>query len=524
MILKKGNSKMNLKKNLKKLCALILSITTFISALAPVSAETALQTFQGTYYYNGNVPIASSAQGSYNVLKTSDGRYVYCTEYTDYPPVPGVTYTKSSLITDNGMNYILGKAYNAKNDNENFIYKTALWFYMMDKGMSQGSLQYQLQDLRNKVNASNSAAANEIKKLVADAKKAGANDTAAPTIKLDAGAGTFKLEGDYYISNTMTVTSSTGAFNVGYTAAPADSKIVRDGNKFYLKIPAKNVKDLETPIGIVVNNSKDVYTSYNYTPNNAAYQNLAMPFKETKYADAKAVVLIKKTFSVPVLKIDATTGEALSGAELELKDSNGKVIKTWTTTGKAEVITGLSAGTYTITEKKAPAGYKALKTSVKFTVDKNGNVDGEKNKNAEIIVKNEKSEGGVSISKQDITNKKELPGATLVVKDYDGNVIEEWVSTNEPHIIKGLKPGIYTLTETIAPEGYILSTETITFTVKDDGSITKVVMYNTPNSKDIPVENTASFKTITSSLLGTLIIIAGGYIIFKNSKKKELSK
>ena len=132
--------------------------------------------------------------------------------------------------------------------------------------------------------------------------------------------------------------------------------------------------------------------------------------------------------------------------------------------------------------------------------------------------------GGASISKQDITNKKELPGATLVVKDYDGNVIEQWVSTNEPHIIKDLKPGIYTLTETIAPEGYILSSETITFTVKEDGSITKVVMYNTPNSKEVPVENTASFKTITSSLLGTIIIIAGGYIIFKNSKKKELTK
>ena len=36
---------------------------------------------------------------------------------------------------------------------------------------------------------------------------------------------------------------------------------------------------------------------------------------------------------------------------------------------------------------------------------------------------------------------KELPGATLVVKDKDGNVIDEWVSTSEPHIIRSLTVG-----------------------------------------------------------------------------------
>ena len=88
----------------------------------------------------------------------------------------------------------------------------------------------------------------------------------------------------------------------------------------------------------------------------------------------------------------------------------------------------------------------------------------------------------------DITNKKELPGATLVVKDYEtGKEIKKWVSTNEPTFIE-LEPGIYTLTETIAPDGYILSSETITFTVKDDGTIDTVVMYNTPNAKEVIVE------------------------------------
>ena len=50
-------------------------------------------------------------------------------------------------------------------------------------------------------------------------------------------------------------------------------------------------------------------------------------------------------------------------------------------------------------------------------------------------------------------------GCDLTIKDYDGKVIDEWVSTTEPHMIEDLKPGIYTLNETIAPEGYILSDE-----------------------------------------------------------------
>ena len=129
--------------------------------------------------------------------------------------------------------------------------------------------------------------------------------------------------------------------------------------------------------------------------------------------------------------------------------------------------------------------------------------------------------GGVSISKQDITNGKELPGATLVVKDSDGNVVDTWVSTDTPHLIENLKAGMYTLTETIQPEGYVLSTETISFVVKDDGTITKVVMYNSPSSKEVPVENTASFKTVTSTVIGLIVIIIGSVMVFKTFKTKE---
>lgn len=91
----------------------------------------------------------------------------------------------------------------------------------------------------------------------------------------------------------------------------------------------------------------------------------------------------------------------------------------------------------------------------------------------------------VIISKQDITGKEEIEGATLVVK-RNNVLVTSWKSTSTPKTLS-LAPGTYTLEETIAPKGYIKSTSKITFVVKSDGTITvddkkvtSVVMKNKP--------------------------------------------
>jgi len=83
----------------------------------------------------------------------------------------------------------------------------------------------------------------------------------------------------------------------------------------------------------------------------------------------------------------------------------------------------------------------------------------------------------IEISKQDITTKKELPGAHLTLKDADGNVIESWVSTDTPHSIEKLPAGWYELSETQAPDGYLVA-ESIRFEVLPTGEIQKVTMYD----------------------------------------------
>ena len=84
----------------------------------------------------------------------------------------------------------------------------------------------------------------------------------------------------------------------------------------------------------------------------------------------------------------------------------------------------------------------------------------------------------VEVSKQDITTKKELPGAHLKVTDEEGNTVDEWVSKEESHIIKNLVAGkSYTLTETIAPAKYKIA-ESVNFKVEDTGAVQKVIMYD----------------------------------------------
>ena len=128
------------------------------------------------------------------------------------------------------------------------------------------------------------------------------------------------------------------------------------------------------------------------------------------------------------------------------------------------------------------------------------------------------------ISKVDITNSNELPGATLVVTDKnDPTKTWTWVSTNKPHLIF-LNDGEYTLCETRVPDGYEVTTECIDFTV-DDSKIDTVVMENRPvNIPDTGIK--LNKLIITIGLI--LVLIGGGIVSFfvfykKNSTIKGVS-
>ena len=171
---------------------------------------------------------------------------------------------------------------------------------------------------------------------------------------------------------------------------------------------------------------------------------------------------------VDISKKDITGNDELPGATLTVKDAEGNVIETWVSEETPHRIRALPAGAYTLTEEQAPDGY-AVAEDVEFTVTDSLEIQS-------VTMYDEKLE--IHFSKKAVTGQEELPGAHLSLTDFEGNVIEEWVSTQEEHIVN-LKVGIYTLTETAPPDKYATA-ESITFEVKDDLSMQRVEMLDAP--------------------------------------------
>ena len=76
----------------------------------------------------------------------------------------------------------------------------------------------------------------------------------------------------------------------------------------------------------------------------------------------------------------------------------------------------------------------------------------------------------VRVSAVDITCGENFAGATMQLLDAEGNVVEEWTSTDRIHVILNLAAGKYTLRNTAVPEGYTVSEDT-TFTINANGTI-----------------------------------------------------
>ena len=243
--------------------------------------------------------------------------------------------------------------------------------------------------------------------------------------------------------------------------------------------------------------------------------------------DVVEITAVNKPITVEISKRDMF-GNELEGAEMMLENADGETVDKWTSDGTNHIVSKLGAGEYVLKEIAAPDGY-IIATDIKFSVDIYGNVTVEnveatvtsENGNPLIVMVDDTTK--VQISKQDITTGEELPGATLQIIDEDGNVVEEWVSTDEARFIEGklIAGKEYTLRETIAPDGYEIANE-IKFTVNADGSVTEVVMYDELTPKTTTPytgDNHSDFAAF--ALMGASLII---FLVLIISRKKNDDK
>lgn len=464
---------------------------------------------------------------SFHYKKNTNGQIIYCTESHDFAVTSGTQKYTLVKEMESKYAYVLANGYPYKsitgNDEKDYFITALSVFYLVnpndwifdffdfDKGTYRGT---------------ESDVAKEIAKLVNGAYK---YSYVQPTIKLNISNNNLTLssDGKYYVSSSISgsTTGIVGKYTVSLEKAPSGT-VVTDINgmvkntfntdeEFVVKVPVSSIKTLSSEFKINVSATGSIYKAYLYEPEELSYQNTATLYPENSIVSDTATLKINLTTEVQISKVDATTGSELPGAKLTVKDSQGNVRDSWVSTDEVHIIKGLEPGKYTLTEEIAPEGYILSTEVVTFEVKADGTV-------TKVVMENTPKENvPIYISKQDITTGEELAGAHLELKDENGQVIYAWVSDTTPHMIERLDPGKYYLTEILAPEGYELSTETVEFVVKEDGTVDgDIIMYNKPETI-VEVPSTSSFKTITASLIGIIVIGLGSMIIYRNYKKNE---
>ena len=212
------------------------------------------------------------------------------------------------------------------------------------------------------------------------------------------------------------------------------------------------IKELAAPDGYVTDQEPQEFT-FEYQGSGTSVAEYAFTFEDEQT-------------TVELSKADLTDKKELPGASLKVTDEDGNTVDEWVSKEEAHIIKGLIVGKkYKMTETKPADGYVTAE-SIEFTVENTKEV--QKHQMLDDVTK-------VEISKKDIADSSEVPGAKLIILDKDGKKVESWTSTDKPHMVEKLPVGEYTLREEQAPDGYLIA-EDVKFTVKDTRKIQKVKM------------------------------------------------
>lgn len=199
------------------------------------------------------------------------------------------------------------------------------------------------------------------------------------------------------------------------------------------------------------------------------------------------------TYKVKVQKIDALTGQKVTvQTRIGITDSQGNVIDGQIANfdnGEFSFPKNFTPGTYYIKEEKTPSGYIGLSGLVPFTIRADGIVEVNSDYLEGIDVTTSSPDtitikvknyplGKFKVSKRvkgisDLTNLITGQMTFTLTKNDDVNFapIVKQQAANQDFVFENLQPGVYTLTETQAPSGYVKSTENYTIYVNRDGSV-----------------------------------------------------
>jgi len=461
--------------------------------------------------------------GTHFTTKVStSGELMYCLNIHKYTAQNSTAYLVGEL--DAGVAYIMLNGYPTKSFTgeklkDYYITQTALWWYLDDTTGSSnlsasfkknGSDKYNLRPY--------------IKQLVSGAKTAKEKGYAKTTISASVSDNIMSMtsDGKNYVSEEVKVSSTNiSEYKVSITSGPEGTTVIDNNGKekntfssnetFKVKVPVSKVDNMKETIKVKISATGKVYKAYEYQPEVQNQQNITPSIISPEEQNVETSIdLTISTSKITIVKIDKATGNALAGAKLVLRDSEGKEITSWTSTTLGHVIKNLPNGTYTVEEVEAPAGYELNKEVVTFTI-------GDNSREQKIKFYNEAKERVVNIIKVDQSTGQPLAGAVIVVKDANGKEAARFTSTTDPYVLTGLEDGTYTVEEISAPSGYQKSNEIYSFTLDAEHVSHQITIENAPV---VDVPNTGVASSILLVILGLGIIGGGIRFVQKNSKQR----
>ena len=194
--------------------------------------------------------------------------------------------------------------------------------------------------------------------------------------------------------------------------------------------------------------------------------------------------------SLAVSKQELTGSEEVPGATLQILDQEGNILDEWVSGEQPHYIEKLPVGMYILREISPADGYVTAEDVI-FEVKDTAELQTVEMK--EEITK-------LQISKKDITTGQELPGAALQILDESGQIVEEWISGEQPHYIEKLPIGVYTLRETIPAMGYVTAKDVI-FKIEDTPKVQKVEMKDDVTKVEISKKEWESEKPVAGAAL-----------------------
>lgn len=258
----------------------------------------------------------------------------------------------------------------------------------------------------------------------------------------------------------------------GKTLSGAEFEVVDSLGRTQNKTTTSNGTVLFTDLAVgavTINETK--------APNGYTAENLSSTATIVANKEIISVIKNKKNQqygSLIIKKVDSETGALLSGAEFKVTDSLGNSQTQTTGSDGTITLTGLAVGQATINETKAPEGYSVNNAQTEVTILANATET--------ISITNKKQVGSLEITKVDSSDHSTLlSGAKFTITDSKGNSYSGTTNSNGTLTFQNLPLGEVTITETQAPDGYIIIGDGKTRATIVENQVTKTIIENDAN-------------------------------------------